>query len=80
MSSSEGYFTEDLKKFDAPTLILHGDRRSGPSCEDGESVLKASQTIPSWNQIIVWLREMETLRIVSGEKVFSNSTDRSYYP
>lgn len=22
----------------------------------------ASQTIPSWNQIIVWLREMEILR------------------
>jgi hypothetical protein len=22
----------------------------------------ASQTIPSWNQIIAWLREMETLR------------------
>jgi len=27
------------------------------SCE-----LLASQTTPTWNQIIVWLREMETLR------------------
>ncbi len=26
----------------------------------------ASLTIPSWNQIIAWLREMETLRKVAA--------------
>ncbi len=26
--------------------------------------LLASQSIPSWNQIIAWLNEMETLRVV----------------
>ena len=26
----------------------------------------ASQSIPSWKQIIAWLKEMETLRIVAA--------------
>jgi hypothetical protein len=28
--------------------------------------LLASQSIPSWNQIISWLREMETLRTIAA--------------
>ena len=27
----------------------------------------ASQSIPSWNHIIAWLREMETLRIIAAK-------------
>jgi len=56
-------------------LVFDGESyRTAPTCiafsylhgiSEGKSSL-ASQSIPSWNQIISWLKEMETLRTVAA--------------
>ena len=39
-----------------------------------------SQSIPSWNQIIDWLKEMETLRQVAAQQHVDANQSQGFYP
>jgi hypothetical protein len=52
----------------AAMLRFTGTRKPTVSVSAGSEVSSslASQSIPSWNQIIAWLKEMEALRAVAA--------------